>query len=159
MTIGAVPVAMVFVQQETGDGVSEIQLAPSAVAGIAVIVQPADLLPRGMARATFELVVVQVESPTRGGVIEGRFALSVMAVATVLLEMAIGTDFVFLLFRLHQLIRMGEVMAVAAVLARVAVDTLEAEEIDMFIMIESNNWTRFVRRMVDLGRWSYDYWM
>jgi len=156
MTIGAVPVAMVFIQHETGNRVSEILLIPTAVTGITMTIQPADLLPRGMARTTFELIVVLVESPARGGVVEGRLALGVMAVTTIVFEMAIGTDFVFLFFSLCQIIRMGEIMTVATVFFGVAINTLEAKEIDMFIMIKGNDWTRLIRRMVDLGGWDYD---
>ena len=102
-------------------------MVPSSVTGIAVMIQPADLLPRRMARATLKLVVIFIQGPARRGVTEGRLALGIMTMATILLEMTIGAELVFLFFSLKRLFRMTHVVAVCTIFILMTICAQEPE--------------------------------
>ena len=79
-----------------------------------------------------------------------------MAMSAVTLEMAIGANLVFFFFGLYQIDRVSKIVTIPAVFFLVAINTLKPEEINMFIVVESNDWSRLVWSVVYLGSWHRD---
>jgi hypothetical protein len=82
-----------------------------------------------------------------------------MTMTTVFLEMTIRAEFVLLLFSLQQPFRVRHIMAVPTILILMAINTLEPEQINMFIVIKSHYGTRLIRSVIYLGGWNRDYRM
>ena len=62
---------------------SEVLLAPTAVAGIAVAIKFTDLLSGWMTGAAFEFIVILIKNPACSYMIKCRFPFGVMAMAAI----------------------------------------------------------------------------
>ena len=138
---------------------SEVLLTPATVTGIAVTIQLANLHSGRVTRSAFERIVIPVQGESSRCMRKSGLPFDIVTVPTISLEMTIGADLVLLFFSLHQVFRVGKVMAVATVFILVTVNALESKEIDMLIVIERYDWTRLIRSVVDLGGRRSDDWM
>ena len=92
MAIGAVHLAMSFVQLKSRDIVREILLVPSGMTRATLVVQPSDFLARRVAGTTIEFLMESIERPTGNGVRECRFLFRVVALGTLVSFVAITAD-------------------------------------------------------------------
>ena len=150
MTISTIPLDVVFIKYKPGDFVPEILLVPSSVAGIAMTVQLAYLFSGRMTGPAFQIVMILVERPTGGSMAKCWFTFVIVAMSTVILDMTIGANRVFLFFGLGQVFRMSQIMAIAAILFLMTINALESKKIDVFIVIKGDDRTWFIRSMIYL---------
>lgn len=83
VTVGAVHLAVSFVELQTGHRVIEVLLVPSGMTTNALVIQPCNLFSGRMTGATIEFLVESIERPTGFRVREGRFFDGTMTFAAV----------------------------------------------------------------------------
>lgn len=147
VTVAAVQFDMEFVKLQTGDSVTEILLVPAAVTVITDMAKLFNLLAGWMAGTTTQTLVKPVKCPTAvSGMSEGRFFPGVVARRALVFTMAViaySVDF-FVGFAKPQLLL--QVVAIAAVLSLVAVNALQFEQVNVFLVMERYNRTFLIRR-------------
>ena len=159
MAVGALNFPVSFIEVQAGDGMGEIPLIPTGMAGDTLIVQAADLLSGGMAGAAIQLIVKSIERPAGFGVSESGFLFAIMALCTLVGFVAVTAYRVDLGLRPLAYFGRLQVVTIRAVFLLVTADTLQAKQLHMFFVEKSDHRSRLIGRSVHFGNRSRDHRM
>jgi hypothetical protein len=139
---------MDLVQPESGHGMFEILLTPPGVTVYAHLGQFGNALAGRVTGPAIERIMISIQGPTGGVVRETRPFLDIVTLAALVIDMAVIADGVHLFLSLRGRSRSLNIMAVAAVFLPVAVHAPEPKQVDVFFMLKSNDFPRFIRSMI-----------
>jgi len=141
---------MDLIQSQPGNGVLEILLVPTGVTAVAHFAQLGDTLAGRMTGPAIQPVVISVQRPAGGVMSKTGTLLDIVTLAALVIDVTVVADGVHFFLGLVGRCRSLEIVTVAAILLAVTVHTPEPEQIDMFLVMKSNDLSRLIRCVINL---------
>ena len=102
-----------------------------------------------MAGPTRQIIVIAIERPASRNVSEGRLFCGIVTFGAGVVVVATGTDGMDFSLRFRWPRRLIDIVAEAAVFLTVTVDASKAEQLDMFLVVESDRGAGLVWCIID----------